>query len=72
MVSKFIIMRLSYFILLFSVIFSFERGLIHSIEFLDYKNVEEIQAEIDNLTEKVGNIKEGYESLEGVISRMKR
>ena len=47
MVSKFIIMRLSYFILLFSITFSFERGAIHSIEFLEYKNVDEIQSEID-------------------------
>ena len=47
MVSKFIIMRLSYFILLFSITFSFERGAIHSIEFLENKSVEEIQSEID-------------------------
>ena len=47
MVSKFIIMRLSYFILLFSITFSFERGAIYSIEFLEYKDVDEIQSEID-------------------------
>jgi len=33
---------------------------------------EEIQAEIKNLNDKIGKIKEGYESLEGMISRMKR
>ena len=33
---------------------------------------EEIQAEIKNLNDKIGKIKEGYQSLEGMISRMKR
>ena len=47
MVSKFIIMKLFYYILLLSYLLSFERGAIHSIEFLDYKTVEEIQSEIN-------------------------
>ncbi len=46
MLSKFIIMKLFYYIFLLSYLFS-ERGDVHSIEFLEYKTVEEIQSEID-------------------------
>ena len=31
---------------------------------------EEIQAEIKNLNDKIGKIKEGYQSLEGMLHRM--
>ena len=52
MVSKFIIMKLFHYIFLLSYLFSFERGAIHSIEFLVYKTSEEIQSEIN---EEIGD-----------------
>ena len=47
MVLKFIIMKIFYYILLLSCLFS-ERGDVFSVELLEYKTAEEIQLEIDS------------------------
>ena len=47
MVLKFIIMKIFYYILLLSCLFS-ERGDVFSVELLEYRTAEEIQLEIDS------------------------
>ncbi len=53
MVSKFILMKLFYYIILLSYLFS-DRGDINSIELLDYKTVSDIQSEINDYLDGQG------------------
>ena len=61
MVSKFIIMKLYYCIILLSYLFS-DRGDIYSIELIEYKTAEQIQVEIDDyLSDNSVNIEAVYD-----------
>ena len=53
MVSKFISMKLFYYIILLSCLFS-ERGDVYSVELLEYKTVSEIQSEISDYLDGQG------------------
>ena len=57
MVSKFIAMKLFYYIILLSCLFS-ERGDVYSVELLEYKTVSEIQSEISDYLDGQGDYDE--------------